>query len=992
MEARILGPLEVFVEGKRIDIPGGKQRELLAMLLLHANEIVSADSLIDALWGDAPPSSALKTLQALVSRLRATLAATGGALESHGRGYRLRLERGELDADVFRDALEDARRSRAHGEPELASDRLYQALALWRGPALTEFRYADFAQTEIARLDELRVAAQEERIEADLELGRHHELVAELEALVAEHPLRERCRGQLMLALYRSDRQAEALQSYQEGRRALAEEFGLEPSEGLRRLEQQILDQDSALATPALPARRRAALRARWRQPRTLLAAGAVVLAFAVGAFVYEDSRGNGGVTAAGVRTLDPTSGKKVASIALGTAPSAVSVGEGGVWVIDADDRTVTEVDPETRAVARTFSTSSTPTDIAAGAGGVWIGTTASAGGVVPTSVLRVDPESGRLIQTLELPRAGIGAQANVFPGSSRQHIAVAPDAVWVINPDLTVSRIDPRSNRIVARIGKIRALNIAAGDGDVWITEDTTVTEIDSATNAIARRLRVDDAQSLVDLAVGGGAVWATDPQGGKVWRVDTGLRLAARAIPLQTWVSGLAYGEGSVWTVNEITDEIHRIEPRTGKAERVATDTSPRDVDAGEGEVWVTAAAPPSRGVALPRGVCQGLGPSGGAKPDLLLVASLPLRGASGDVARAIVGGIRLALEQRGFEAGGFSIGLEECDSSTAQAGAEDFFRCGSNAKAFSRSADVVGVVGSFASFCSYLQIPITNQAPNGPLAMISPSSTYDPLTVDDSLYPSGTRSFFRLAGANRLQALAQVELFEQLHRKRLFVLDSGEYDDGYRYAADLRAHARQQGLTVAGSARFDPEQTAVAELVLRVVRSRADSVAIVGSPSRGSLALLRALRAELGQDVAISTPDAFAGPDVPRLPGHVTEGTYVTEYGIPNKLLPPPGQHLLRTFAAQNGGEPGPDLGAAYGAQAAEILLNAIARSDGTRRSVLDEVKRTVVENGILGNISWNARGDLLDAPFTILRVQNGQFVTDSVIVVRAAKTKP
>lgn len=213
MKARILGPLEVVVRGERVDVPGGKQRELLAILLLHAGEVVAVDALIDGLWGSTPPSSALKTLQALVSRLRGTLGAAGGALESHGHGYRLVLERDALDADAFRDALDEGRRSRARGESALAAEQLREALALWRGPPLPEFRYADFAQAEIGRLEELRLAAREERIDAELELGRHAELVVELEALVAEHPLRERPRGQLMLALYRSGRQAEALQA-----------------------------------------------------------------------------------------------------------------------------------------------------------------------------------------------------------------------------------------------------------------------------------------------------------------------------------------------------------------------------------------------------------------------------------------------------------------------------------------------------------------------------------------------------------------------------------------------------------------------------------------------------------------------------------------------------------------------------------------------------------------------------------------------------------
>jgi len=221
MEARILGPLEMYVEGQRIEIRGGKQRELLAVLLVNANEIVSPDRLIDDLWGASPPPTAAKTLQAHVSRLRAALGHSSEALETYGHGYRLRLEPGELDAETFRSSLEEGRRELARGEPAAASETLREALALWRGSALPEFRYADFAQAEIARLEELRLSAQEERIAAELELGRHDELVVELEELVAEHPLRERLRGQLMLALYRSGRQAEALQVTRAPRRRI---------------------------------------------------------------------------------------------------------------------------------------------------------------------------------------------------------------------------------------------------------------------------------------------------------------------------------------------------------------------------------------------------------------------------------------------------------------------------------------------------------------------------------------------------------------------------------------------------------------------------------------------------------------------------------------------------------------------------------------------------------------------------------------------------
>ena len=651
--------------------------------------------------------------------------------------------------------------------------------------------------------------------------------------------------------------------------------------------------------------------RAPWGQPRTIVAVGVLVLAVAIGAFVYQETRGDSVVEEAGVRALDPDSGDVVASVPLGTAPSAVSVGEGGVWVVDADDRTVSEIDPETRAVVRTFSTSSTPTDIAVGAGGVWIGTTTSAGGVVPSSVLRVDPESGRLVETVELPPEPVGGQLNVFPGSSRQHIAVAPGAVWVINPDLTVSRIDPRSNRIVARVGKVRAQNVAAGDGDVWVTEGNTVTEIDSATNTVARRLTLD-AEFLVDLAVGGGAVWASDPEGGKVWRVDTGRRLAARAVPLEKWVAGLAFGEGAVWATNEIADEIHRIDPRTSETERIALDTSPRDVDAGEGEVWVTALSPPSREAALPRAVCGDVQSGGGGRPDLLLVSSLPLQGELRATAQSMVGGIRLVLEQRGFEAGGFSVGFQACDSSTAQAGAEDFFRCGSNAKAFSRNERVVGVIGSYQTFCSYQQIPITNEAPGGPLAMISPSNTIELLTDDDGLYPSGTRSFFRLAGRIDSRASRRWSSPRRWATSGSSCSTRASTTARLRYVGRSACACEAQGGHGGGERPLRQRAESVGALVRRVARSRPDSIAIVDAVSPGSAALVRGLRVCARPRRRHQRPRRIPARRDREAPRRRAEGLYVTDYGIPNDWLPPRGRQLLRDVAAANGGDPGPTPG--------------------------------------------------------------------------------
>src|SRR4051812_8301463 len=244
MEFRILGPVEVEDAGRSLKIAGAKQRGLLVLLLLHANEAVPRERLIDELWGEEPPETAATAIQVHVSQLRKALGRD--VIVTQSPGYLLRVAEGELDLDRFEDAV-----ARARDEPPAqAADVLREALALWRGPPLAELD-APFARAERARLEEQRLAALEQRIDADLELGRHAQLVPELEGLVRGHPLRERLRGQLMLALYRCGRQADALAAYQSGRRLLDEQLGLEPGEDLRRLERAILEQDESLSPPA---------------------------------------------------------------------------------------------------------------------------------------------------------------------------------------------------------------------------------------------------------------------------------------------------------------------------------------------------------------------------------------------------------------------------------------------------------------------------------------------------------------------------------------------------------------------------------------------------------------------------------------------------------------------------------------------------------------------------------------------------------------------
>jgi DNA-binding SARP family transcriptional activator len=339
---RILGPFEVVDGDRRVVVGGPKLRALLAMLVLHRGEVVSTDRLIDALWGERASGTAAKTVHVYVSNLRKALG--DGLVVTRGGGYALVTDGCEVDVERFEALVAEGRRALASGDGRAAGERLREALALWRGPPLADFAYEGFAQGAIARLEEERLEALEDRIDADLAIGEQAGLVGELEGLAAEHPLRERLRAQLMLALYRCGRQADALEAYRDARRALLDGLGLEPGRALQELERAILAQDPALDAPTsrhrtVPANGRAG-----RRGGALIVAGAALLLAAAIAAAAVALTGGGAsrLTAAAnsVAVIDPQTNRVVADTPVGVAPDGITAGVGGVWVVNTDDHT----------------------------------------------------------------------------------------------------------------------------------------------------------------------------------------------------------------------------------------------------------------------------------------------------------------------------------------------------------------------------------------------------------------------------------------------------------------------------------------------------------------------------------------------------------------------------------------------------------------------------------------------------------------------------
>ena len=985
----LLGPLQVVDGDRAIALGAPKQRALLALLLLRRGEPISVERLAEALWAGEPPATGTKAVRVYVGELRKALGAE--VIVTQGGSYAVPLDGHETDVEHFGELAAAGRRRLEEGDARSAATMLREALALWRGPALADFTYDDFAQTEIACLEEARMAALEGRIDADLALGREDELVAELQALVRDHPLRERLRGQLMLALYRAGRQAEALDVYRDGRRRLVEEVGIEPGRALQELERAILTQDESIGVP----RRSLLSRRVRRRPAVLVGFGGVlVVAAAATAIALSLTRsGEGGISSVvhgnSLAAVDPATGRVVAEVPVGVTPVAVAVGEGAVWVLNADDQTISRVDSETKDV-RALAIGATPTDVAAGSDGVWVGNggelaRAQFAGTTAVALTRLNAHTGAVVANVPLPREG-PSRSNV----AQNHIAFAAGSVWTIAPDFSLVRIDPARNEATVVSRDLAAVAVAAERGAVWVLgEQGVLVRIAARSNRVTARVEVP-ATDLSDLAVGGGSVWATDPYQGTLWRIDPGPRVVQRTIDVGFGADSVAFGVGSVWVANSLQGTLTRVDPATNRVARtIPLGNTPRAVAVGEGLVWVAvagesavAASRPQSGQtvrALPSTMC---GPVvAGAEPARFTVVSdLPLRGGRRFHTPQMSAAVLHVLRAHSFRAGRYPLAYQSCDHSTTQTALFDPPKCAANTKAYAANPDVIGVVGPFNSGCAYAEIPIAGSAE---LPMVSPTNSEVGLTREafgaprgalQALYPTGRRTYVRLASPEDAQAAADALLAQQLGARTIFVVDDGEYGVGFTaYFADA---ARRLGLRVVDRARWDKHDLRLRELAARARRSGAEAVFLCGLIDTAVGEVLAALRGALPPSVpAIGCDGLLPVSLLFDRAGPAARGTYVSIGGLVNERLGPAGKAFLRDFGStQPGAEV--DVIAVYAAQATELLLDAIARSDGTRASVSAELFKARVDDGLIGSFAIDAHGDPSPPPITIVRLEHGR----------------
>jgi YVTN family beta-propeller protein len=996
VEIRMLGPVEVISDGASVALGGPKQRAFFAVLVLHRDQALPVERLVDLLWGEVSPPTAAKTVHVFVSRLRKALGES--VIVTSGSGYRLVVDPDSIDACRFERLLEQGRALRAGGAAADAAGVLREALGQWRGAAAADLVHEQCLQTEIARLEEQRLVAVEERIDADLAVGRADELTAELQALVGEHPLRERLWAQLMLALYRSGRQADALATYQRARATFAEQLGLEPGPALQELERAILAQDPRLgSTHRLPLAR--GVRHRHRGLALALASAVLIAATAAAAAAVLLEGGHGRASLSGVppdslALIDPHADAVVSAVPIGAGPVAVQVGDGSVWVANAGDETLARVDPTSRQIVDRIGLSQIPTQLAFGHNSLWVASAIGDRGVVS----RVDPHL-RAVVAQQTVRVGFGSTDDRFASATPTAIAASAAGLFTNDMHSGIWRLTSAGRTRTFHLGASHSVDgLAAGAGALWVASgaDDRVLRLDPATGRVVATIPVAAVAharlaSPYGIAVGDGAVWVTNALAGTVSRIDPRVNAVAATITVGRRPTRLAVGAGAVWVLNAGDGSVSKIDPaRSAVTATIKVGGDLTGINAGAGGVWVTVAGgPPHASRPLSPGPisaisspgCSALLPAHSGA-DLVVASDLPTfnPGPSPDpVIADIRAAIRLVLTQRDFRAGRYRIALQSCDDSRPGEGPDPAL-CASNARAYALDPSLVGVIGTYASFCSGIELPALGTAPSGPVAMISPSNTYAGLTHEgpataadepDRYYPAGARNFARLVAADDYQS-AGIDLFlKQLGRTRPYVLDDGA-GTGYAGATYAKQAAGKLGLTPAGSATWDPTARSYVSLAQRIAATNADAVVLSGCLCSNGAKLVTDLRRVLGNRATLIGTDNFS-ETAGFIHTHVFDGLYLSTAGLPAPVLPLAGREFLSRLLPHRPLEE-VDPNVAYAAQATEILLDAIASSDGTRASITRELLMTATTGGILGRVAFTAHGDPIPAPIAIYRVDS------------------
>jgi branched-chain amino acid transport system substrate-binding protein len=392
------------------------------------------------------------------------------------------------------------------------------------------------------------------------------------------------------------------------------------------------------------------------------------------------------------------------------------------------------------------------------------------------------------------------------------------------------------------------------------------------------------------------------------------------------------------------------------------------------------------------LPASSCSSIYYQGSGSPEFIVASDLPLQGAGRSQTTEMVEAIKFALKQRSFKAGSHNIGYQSCDDSTAQAGAWDSAKCASNARAYAGDSSVIGVVGTFNSGCAKIIVPVLNRANPGPVGMVSPANTSPGLTTSgpgaetgepDKYYPTGKRNYARVVANDQIQGPADAQFAKQLGLKKIFILnDKQTY--GFGVATTFKGAAQKLGLTVAGFQGWDAKQSSYEALANTIKQSGADGIFLGGIVCNNGGKLIKDLKAG-DPNATLIAPDGFS---IPNANGAVFDGSYVSVAGEPPTSLKGEGATFIKDFGAQIGATPNPY--SQYGAQAMDVMLDAIGKSDGTRASVNAALFGLKVTNGILGDFTLNAKGDTSLTPITIYQQKSNKLNPVKTLIPSASLT--
>jgi class 3 adenylate cyclase/ABC-type branched-subunit amino acid transport system substrate-binding protein len=674
-------------------------------------------------------------------------------------------------------------------------------------------------------------------------------------------------------------------------------------------------------------------------------------------------------------------------------SPARLTAAGTALWVGADDARTLTAVDRRRPALARVVALGVHPSDVTAGEGRLWVVDRGRG------AVVAVEPRVGTVQRRIAVGGGApfLNDRSVVDPWS----IAVGAGRVWVTDGSRRLVEVDPTHGRLAHRIDARAPLGgVVVAQGAVWAISGprASVVRIDPQTRSVTARISLvsrpaPESPYPIQIDAGAGALWVLNANTGTVSRIDPDLRgvTASIAVGLEHTPLRLSAGRDAVWVAAR-DGTLTRIDARTNEVRSTTVAHSLLDVAAVGDRVWVAAGTGPGAnagaGVAtgtvgrvrpLPSSSCSPVYHAPGTAPEYLVVANLPLQGAFGFLGVEMSQATLFYLRERGFRAGRYALGLQVCDHSSPNGAVlPRGDRCSTAATAMARDPSVIGVVGPFTSSCAAVQLPLLNRARDGPLAMVSPTNTVVGLTragpstgpgEPGRYQPTGRRGYARVIATDDVQAAADAMLARDLGLRQVYVLR--DHDAYSRLVADIFARAAPLvGVRVAGRGLVDESRS---ELVRRVRRTRADGVFIgaVLSPSSGPL--VRALRAALPPGVRIITPDGFLDPRLRTLVGGAADAMTVSVPGVPLTRLPSRGRRFVARFGRALGTTPN-DY-SVYTAQATQVLLDAIARSDGRRASVAKELLATRERDGILGRFSILPTGDTSQTTVTVYGYAGG-----------------